>query len=133
MRKRLIILSCFILFIPDQLFGQDKNIELNFTKGNKDGIISASQNYSAGGWFAKGAALGFVLPIIGIGISAGASQSGDVFPPDAVTMLIKRESLEYQSGFYLGYSKKAKSKKLLYSFVGSFVGTGFTILLLSSK
>ncbi|MCP3681841.1 MAG: hypothetical protein GY861_04050 [bacterium] len=101
-----------------------------YETGFIDGKTAASDNYSGGGWFAGGLASGLVLGLIGAGIITGISQSGDVDPPTMHRMAIKERSDSYRMGYFDGYSKKAKKKRLGNSLVGGILGTAVIVVVL---
>jgi hypothetical protein len=131
--KKVICIILFAVFIPT-LFAQELPREKGneYEKGYLEGKASASENYSGGGWFAFGLGGGLVLGLIGMGIVAGISQSGTVEPPMIHRISVSGKSDEFKMGFYDGYSKKAKSKRLSNSLIGGAIGTVVIVVILTS-
>ena len=104
-----------------------------YENGYLEGRASASENYSGGGWLAAGMGGGLLLGLIGGGIVVGISQSGTVEPPTMHRMSISDKSSNYKMGFYDGYSKKAKKKRLGNSILGGLIGTAAIVVIIMSN
>lgn len=131
--KRVICLVLVFSFLNvgfAQTIAPTENISDDYQTGLLEGKQSATKNYSGGGWFAAGLGSGFLLGLLGTGIVVGISQSGTVEPPHAVSLGISDKSNEYKMGYYDGYSKKAKQKRLAPSIIGGVIGTAVIVALI---
>ena len=134
--KKLAIIYLSMFLIASPLYSQDSTEVTKYTliQGEFDGALSAQQNYSAGGWLAGGLASGLFLGLIGTGIIYGISSSGEVSPPISITLMLENKPSEYRSGFYIGYSRKARKQKKSKALTGGLLGTAaFVILVLNAQ
>ena len=134
--KKLIIIYLSLFLIASPLYSQDSTEvkKYTFTQGEFDGELSAQHNYSGGGWLAGGLASGLFLGLIGTGIIYGISNSGEVSPPIAINMMLEDKPSDYRSGFYIGYSRKAKKQRKAKALTGGLLGTAaFLILFLNAQ
>jgi hypothetical protein len=106
----------------------DRNRE-DYRLGRIDGKTAASQSYSANKWVAAGWGSGFLLSVVGIGIVAGISQGGKVYPEEDLMISLNKYSVAYQDGYLRGYSSKAKKKRLSRTVVGGVFGIAFAVAL----
>jgi len=138
MNMKKFVATVLLIVFPVTVIAQEgvkteepKSIE--YESGYLDGEASASENYSGGGWFAAGLGGGFLLGLLGGGIIVGISQSGTVEPPTMHKMGVLDKSSKYKMGFYDGYSKKAKKKRLTYSITGGLLGTAVIVMVILSN
>lgn len=133
----LLIMICFADFV----FAQDtQKTEANIISRNRDdyrlgrieGKIEASRSYGADSWVAAGWGSGFILNVVGIGIIAGVSQHGRVYPEEELMLSLNNRSVAYQDGYLRGFSEKAKKKRLFKTIVGGFFGIAFSVALYSA-
>jgi len=103
-----------------------------YETGYFDGIESGSENYSEGRWFVYGLAGGLFVGLIGSGAVVGFSQYGTVFPSSDHDYYIQDQTSVYKIGFYDGYSKEAKRKRLKPSIIGGLLGTAMIVAILTS-
>lgn len=127
-----VLILSFLNIVVAQDAGQANTNADEYQTGLLEGKISAGENYSGGGWFAAGLGGGFLLGLIGTGIVVGISQSGHVDPPHTAALGISQKSNEYKMGYYDGYSKAAKKKRLGPSIIGGVIGTAVVVALLVS-
>jgi hypothetical protein len=126
----IIMALSFLNIVAAQDVGQANSAVDDYQTGLLEGKISAGENYSGGGWFAAGLGGGFLLGLIGTGIVVGISQSGTVDPPHTVALGISQRSNEYKLGYYDGYSKTAKKKRLGPSIIGGVIGTAVVVAII---
>lgn len=118
-----IILTTFIFFLSSSLiFAQ---VGLEYKLGFKDGEKFAKKDYS-GDWSLIGFGSGLLLPVVGVLITAGISQTGNNRPSTNESILTD-SSVSYKNGFYEGYSKGIKKQKLTDCISGGIVATGIVV------
>lgn len=110
-----------------KLKAQVQDEGLGFVEGEAEGRIFAEQNYSASGWFKKGAYSTFIPFGIFIGI-ANANNSEVVFP-DTMSTILADKSETYKTGFYIGYSNKVQQKNRGQSIKGSLFSLGVFVVI----
>ena len=110
--------------------GEDSTKVAEYGAGYTAGQQEAKDNYSAGGWFAAGLGCGFLGNFLGTAIITVVSQSGTVKPPPTSLVILVEQPGAYQLGYYEGYSKKAKGKRLGPTIAGGVVGTAAAVGLL---
>ena len=88
-----------------------------------DGMLAAEEYYSADSWMELGFASGLLLGLIGAGIITGVSQLGTVDPSPEYLLSLQDKSSIYKISFLIGYSGKAKRKRLSKSLIGGIIGT----------
>jgi hypothetical protein len=135
MRRGVAILM--LVVFPVTVFAQESDVSekpktADYDTGFYDGEMSASENYGGGGWFAAGLGGGLLLGLIGGGIVVGISQSGTVDPPASHRLGISDQSNDYKMGYYDGFSKKAKKKRLGNSIIGGLIGTAVIVAILAN-
>ena len=86
------------------------------------GTLSAKDKYHPNWWFALGM-IGGTGQLVGTTAVCGVSQIYKVSPPEEELNRIVNRSPEFKEGFIVGYSTKAKNKKMWYAAGGGIIGT----------
>jgi hypothetical protein len=126
-----------LLIFPSSVMAQASypfyvpEIKTEYQKGVSEGELAAKNDYSPTVWVAAGFGGGLGLGLIGSGIVAGISQVGTVEPTNSRIQFLSLKTLDFRKGYFDGYSKKAKRKKLIGSIVGGLVGTATIVIILT--
>jgi hypothetical protein len=106
--------------------------EATFAQGVQEGKLSASTNYSAGGWAAGGFLGGLSLGLIGTGLVVGLTRIGSKYPPADEMIRIQDQTGPYRVGFMQGYNTRVKAKALGPSIFGGIAGTAVAVVIILS-